>query len=117
MNVLILFFIPLVLSILIEFGVWGLFFYKSLKFKYLWLTIIAVNLLTNPMVNCISVFFNPNRSSMLFELSAEVIVVLVETVCFFLIYKKKFKLLLLFSFLANLISYSIGLLLFKPPWL
>ena len=73
--------------------------------------ILLVNCLTNPAVRFLTLLF-PNGPSFLFVLGMESIVILAEAFC----YQKRgerIRLPLLFSLLANCLSYLIGLLFSK----
>ena len=111
--------IPLILTIGIELGVWKLLcvFFKSFKLKYAFLSIIAVNVATNPSFNILSSLIDPTRELFLLELGFELIIIFVEAGIFYMIYKKEFGKLLLLSTAINFVSYGVGLLIFTPTWL
>jgi hypothetical protein len=114
--------IPLVLTIFIELGVWKLISllfkkYKSNNFKYMWLSIIAINIATNPALNVLLSLIDPTRQLFVLELGFELAVVFVEAGILYIIYRKEFGKLLLLSAAMNIVSYGMGLILFTPVWL
>jgi len=122
MNILFVIFqliiLPLILTIIIEVGVWASahLFTKKYHLRYIWLSILAVNLITNPALNILTSMFNSSRSIFLLEFVFEIIIISIEAMILYLIYRRNFKSLFILSFLMNLASYSIGLLIFQPFW-
>lgn len=111
--------IPLFLTIIIELCTWKLvsLFSKEYSLKFIWLSIVALNLATNPFFNFFSNLLDSSRVHMFIEISFEVVIILIEAILLNIIYRKNFLRFLLLSGLMNLASYSIGLILFKPQWL
>ena len=112
-------FIPLVLTIFIELCVWKFIYviFKKYDSPYFWLSIIAINIATNPAFNIISSFLDPTRELFFLELGFELLIVFIEAIILYLIYKKKFSKFLILSIIINLFSYGLGLILFTPSWI
>ena len=111
-------FIPLILTIIIELGAWKFisFIFKNYEFHFFWLSIVAINIATNPLINFIVLTFDPTRSLFVMEIALELLVILIEAGLLYIIYKKNFSQLILISLIINIISYGVGLSLFKPSW-
>jgi len=109
-------FSPLVLTILIESLIWFFMrsFFEKKSFPYFFLLIVAVNLFTNPSLNFSLSLLDPFRQLFLLEILFEILVVFVEAFIFYIVYKKEFGRLFLISFILNIVSYGIGLILFSP---
>ncbi len=109
----------LILTIIIEIGVWKSLnlMFKTYDFEMIIASIIAINIATNPAFNILSTLLDPSRTKMFLELGFEVVIIVVEACLLYIIYRKEFKKLLLLSTAMNIISYGIGLLLFRPIWL
>ena len=118
MNLLFLTFqsilITLILTILIELGILKLLqtIFKTYNFQYLWISIIAINLATNPVFNLLSSILDPVRQLYLLEIIFELIIVVVEAEILYLIYKKDRIKFYLLSMIINIGSYGFGLVLF-----
>jgi hypothetical protein len=108
--------IPLILTIGIELGIWKVIqlTFKKYNFHYFWLSIIAINIATNPAFNVISSILDPTRKLLFLEIGLEILIILIEASILYLIYKKDFNKFLILSTLINLFSYGIGLILFTP---
>ena len=108
--------LPLILTILIELGVWKSVqsIFKTYNYNYLWVAIISVNMATNPAFNVVSSILDPVRELFLLEFAFEILIILIEASILYLIYKKEFGKFLLLSTIINLFSYGIGLILFRP---
>jgi len=111
--------IPLILTIIIELGVWKSIslIFNNYKHPYFWISIIAINIATNPAFNVISSILDPTRGLFLLEISLEISIIVIEASILYLIYKKEFNKFLILSTLINLFSYVIGLILFTPSWI
>lgn len=111
--------IPLILTIIIELGVWKSIslIFNDYKHPYFWVSIIAINIATNPAFNVISSILDPTRKLLFLEIGLEILIILIEASILYLIYKKDFNKFLILSTLINLFSYSIGLILFTPLWI
>jgi hypothetical protein len=111
--------IPLILTITIELGVWKSIsiIFKKYKNPYLWISIIAINIITNPAFNLMSSILDPSRSLFLLEISLEIVIIFVEATILYIIYKKEFSKFLILSTTINLFSYGLGLLIFTPSWI
>jgi len=103
--------LPLVLTILIELGVWkGIsLFFKRYALPLFFLSIIAVNLFTNPLLNVFLYFFDAWDLGLLIIL--EVIVIFVEAFIFYKIYKKSFIQFLILATVLNACSFILGLII------
>lgn len=123
MNLFILIFqsiiIPLVLTIFIELGVWKSIsiILKKYKYPYFWLSIIVINIATNPAFNVLSSILDPARTLFLLEIILEIFIIFIEAIILYIIYKKDFSKFLILSAMLNLVSYGLGLLLFPPSWI
>lgn len=111
--------ITLIITIVIELGIWKLIMqlFKRYNLRYFWLSLISVNLATNPAFNIFLTIFDPTRKYILLEIGFELSIIIIEAGLLYLIYRKEFNKLLLLSTIMNLISYGIGLLIFRPIWL
>ncbi len=117
-SILLLF---LVLTIIIELGVWkilSLIFktYKARNWEMIAWSIIAINVATNPAFNIISMMIDSTRDRMFLEFGLDILIIFVEAGLLYLIYRKEFSKLLWLSTAMNVASYGIGLLLFRPNW-
>ncbi len=111
----------LVLTILIELGVWKVLSliyktYKSSNLEMIAWSIIAINVATNPAFNIMSMMIDPSRNKMFLEFGLELMIVFIEAGVLYLIYRKEFRKLFWLSTAMNVVSYGIGLLLFRPRW-
>ncbi len=102
--------VPLVLTIVVELLISKII---QSKLECLWASIIAINLATNPAINIITIFLNPLRELFILELGLEILVIFIEAGILYIIYKQEFKKQLLLSFIINLVSYLIGLIIFR----
>lgn len=111
--------IPLLLTIGIELSVWKFIQLttKIYNLEYFWLSIIAINIATNPTLNIILSILDPTRKLFLLEISLEIIVIFIEAGILYLIYKKEFNKFLVISTIINLLSYCLGLIFFNPLFL
>jgi hypothetical protein len=111
--------LPLFLTLIVEFGVWKSInlLFRKYDLPYIMLSITAVNLATNPAFNVLSSMFDPARAYYIIEILSEVLIIFIEALIFYTIYRKDFRRFVLLSAAMNLVSYSIGLLLFKPAWI
>jgi len=123
MNVFILIFqsiiTPLILTIIIELGVLKLVqtLFRGYNFQYLLLSIIVINMVTNPLFNVLSSILDPLRQLFLLEIGFEILIIGIEAGVLYFIYKKDFNKFLFLSIIINLISYGVGLILFTPSWI
>lgn len=84
--------------------------YRDKKF---YTVLIIINIITNPMLNCIlMILFYFNIKSLIITLVLEVLVVIVEWRLFVYALNKHDKSYLLLSIIINLSSYIAGLFLF-----
>lgn len=113
------FLVPLLLTIGIELGVLKSIqqIFKKYNKPYLWLSLIAINIITNPASNFISSIINPGREIFLIEIGLEILIIFAEAGILFYMYKKEFNKFLILSSIINICSYGIGLLIFRPIWL
>jgi len=111
--------IPLILTIGIELGIWKVIqlAFKKYNLPYFWLSIIAINIATNPAFNVISSILDPTRTLFILEIILEVLIIFIEATILYIIYKKEFNKFLILSVIINLFSYGLGLLLFTPVWI
>lgn len=100
---------PLLLTLLIEISVALIFGYRN---KFVLLSIILVNLITNPLLNYIlwlnnsvGFFYITVINLILFEIA----VVIVEWLLLVFALRKNYKSLLLLSFTMNFVSFIMGL--------
>jgi len=109
-------FIPLILTTIIELGVWKsvVLIFKKYNLQYFWISIIAINLATNPAFNVLSSILDPTRTLFLLEIIFEILIILIEAIILYKIYKKDFNKFLIISAVMNIFSYGIGMLLFSP---
>ncbi|MFT4305166.1 MAG: hypothetical protein ACMXX8_03660 [Candidatus Woesearchaeota archaeon] len=112
-------FIPLFLTIIIELSVWKTInkLFNVYNLPYIIFSIIAVNIITNPFLNFFLSILDPLRNSFLLEFGFEIVIIFIEALILFFIYKKEFNKLLLLSAIMNLFSYGIGLIIYTPNWL
>ncbi|MCF7871729.1 hypothetical protein K9L97_01730 [Candidatus Woesearchaeota archaeon] len=111
--------IPLILTIGIELGIWKVIqlTFKKYNFHYFWLSVIAINIATNPAFNVISSILDPTRTLFILEMILEILIIFIEATILYIIYKKEFSKFLILSSIINLFSYGLGLLLFTPLWI
>lgn len=111
--------IPLILTIGIELGIWKVIqlTLKKYNFYYFWLSIIAINIATNPAFNVISSILDPTRTFFVLEIILEILIIFIEATILYIIYKKEFSKFLILSTIINLFSYGLGLLFFTPLWI
>lgn len=101
------------LTIVIELAV-ALFFGFREKIEII--TIIFVNLLTNPILNYflwVNDYFSFFKSNLLLTLFLEVVVVFIEWRLFMFVLQEKSNKLLKLSFAMNFCSYVAGVLIFR----
>lgn len=112
-------FIPLFLTIIIELSVWKTInkLFEVYNLPYIVLSIIAINIITNPFLNFFLSILDPLRNLFFLEIAFEILIIFIEALILFLIYKKEFNKLLLLSAIMNLFSYGIGLIIYTPNWL
>ena len=97
------------ITLLIETGIYMILKHRDLK---LLLVVSLMNLILNPAMNIIFYFAIPDERTYWIALAiAEVSTTLIESLIVFLFMRFKYPKVLLFAFLANLASLSIGLLL------
>jgi len=103
--------VTLLLTLIIEILVAFVFGYRN---KFVLLSIIFVNLITNPLLNCIlwlntSLGFFTTITTNLILL--EILVVIAEWLLLVFALRQSFKSLLLLSLTMNFVSFSVGLVL------
>lgn len=117
MNVLLLLiqliFIPLILTLIIEISVWKfiVLVFKKYDYPYFFLSLIALNIATNPALNIFLSLLGPTKATFSLILSLEAVIVFIEAFLLYLIYKKEFPSFLFLSAIINGCSYGLGLLL------
>ena len=98
--------LPLVITLALETGIYMILKHRDLK---LFLVVSGLNIVLNPLMNvCLFAL----RGSGIYWLSVstfEILTVLIESLIIFLIMKIKFPKVLLFSFLANALSFGVGI--------
>jgi len=101
-----------VLTVLAEFFVYFVFLPKKYSFWYVLLFILIINLLTQPLVfSYLPQFFHSRAAYLLF---AELSVPVIEGVILIFVFKKEYFLkIIALSFLANLLSFVLGLIIFN----
>ena len=106
MTVLMILF-PLAITLLIETGIYMILKHKDLK---LFLVVSIMNLLLNPLMNIALIYLGKDAISYWVTLSvSEVLTILIESLIVLIFMKFKYHKILLFAFIANLVSFLIGL--------
>ena len=104
MNIL----LPLSITLALETGIYMILKHKDLK---LFIAVTVMNLILNPAMNIVLLNI-ANQYYWLFLSIFEVSTVLIESLIVFLFIRKNYAITLLFAFLANLLSFIVGLSLF-----
>lgn len=102
------FLLPLSITLALETGIYMILKHKDLK---LFIVVTIMNLILNPMMNLILLNI-PNNYYWLSLSLFEIATVFIESLIVFLFLRKNYAKTLLFAFLANLLSFAIGLSLF-----
>lgn len=100
--------IALLLTIIIELFIG---FISGLKSKRELVTIFLANLITNPSINFIYYLLYPSKSSILFLIFAEILIVFFEWQIYKMIIDRKSTQLLKISLVCNFTSFSFGVLI------
>ncbi|MCF7820273.1 MAG: hypothetical protein K9M44_02260 [Candidatus Pacebacteria bacterium] len=104
--------LALFLTLILEFIVFCLFGYRDKKAL---LTVLGINLVTHPLLGVvlfIKIMVSGTMFSFLEIILLELIIVLVESVFLYYIYLYKYYKLLFLAFIANLVSFLLGLMVF-----
>jgi len=107
-------FLPLLLTVIIEMTVWKVIELKFRKytFPYFALSIVAVNMITNPVFNLSMFYFDSQRQFLFVEFGFEIFIIFVEASIYRYIYKESLSKFLLLAMILNFCSYVVGLILF-----
>ena len=98
---------PLVITLLIETGVYMILKHRDLK---LFLVVSVMNLVLNPTMNIILILCGDTQLKYFLILSiGEVLTTLIESLIVLLFMRFKYFKILLFAVIANTISFAIGL--------
>jgi hypothetical protein len=103
----------LIITIAIELGIWKIIslIFKNHGLKYFIHSIIAVNLITNILLNLLLLFIMPESTFSLLVIALELVIIIIEALIFYIIYRRHFKKFLLISATLNISSYLGGILI------
>ena len=99
------------LTVLAEFFVYFVFLRKKYSFWYIFIFALIINLLTQPLVfNYLPQLFHSSTAHLLV---AELSVPVIEGIILIFVFRKEYFLkILALSFLANLLSFVLGIIIF-----
>lgn len=104
--------LPLAITLALETGIYMILKHRDFK---LLVVVSLLNIILNPLMNIGLCYITDNTLYWVILSLSEIATVLLEAAVITLIFKMRFTKVLLFAFLANLLSFSVGLILFFTP--
>lgn len=104
--------LPLAITLAIETGTYIILKHKSLK---LFFVVSLLNLILNPIMNFGLLYLTDEVMYYLVLAAAEALTVFIESLFIFLVIKEKYLKVLLYSLIANAVSFLVGFILSFTP--